>query len=132
LAPGLRAFAESELRLRLAEAAELWRDVEFLLAWPVDGEDGPTLQGRIDLLWREGTGGWHLLAWDADPPVGRDPWQGRKPGLYAQAWAVRQQVGAWPRGMHLFSFARGGAVSAVPREAHAALALRAARGAWVR
>src|SRR5262249_8049973 len=123
LAPGLRAFAASAWRGRLAAAADVWREVEFLLAWPLDGGTGPTIRGCIDLLWRNGPDDWHLLAWDFGP-AGRDPWRGRKPGLLAQAWAVARQVGAWPRSVSLFNLASAAAVSTVPRESSARTALR--------
>ncbi|HEY1381117.1 MAG TPA: 3'-5' exonuclease, partial [Gemmataceae bacterium] len=124
LAGGLVAFAASEHRRQVAGASELWRDVEFLFAWPLPGEAAPTPAGRIDLLWREADVGWRLMAWDAHPAVGRDPWQNRRPGLLATAWAVRQQVGEWPRSVGLFSFARRAATTLVPREPAVRAALR--------
>jgi ATP-dependent helicase/nuclease subunit A len=130
LAPGLRAFAESDLRGRLAAADELLRDVEFLLLWPLAGEAGPTLHGSIDLLWRDGKTGWHLLAWDAAPPVARDSWQGRKPGLLAQAWAVARQVGEWPRSIGVYSFFRCKAVTTIPREPAAREAIQTLLSSW--
>jgi hypothetical protein len=123
LAPGMRAFAESELRQQIVAADEAWRDMEFLFAGPADGENALTLQGRLDVLWRDAAG-WHLLAWDFAPPIGRDHWHGRKPGLMIQAWAVQRQVDAWPRNVSLFNFARGTAVTDRPREPAARMALR--------
>jgi ATP-dependent helicase/nuclease subunit A len=124
LAPELRAFAESELRGELDRAAEVWRDIEFLFAWPFEDEPGPTLQGCIDVLWRDERGGWHVLAWDASVPTVPDPWQGRKLALLVRAWAVALQVGTWPRSMTLFGLTRGQAVTASPREPMARAALR--------
>ena len=47
----------------MAVAAEMHRELEFLLAWPPGSHtaDGPCLQGFIDCLYRDIAGGWHLL-----------------------------------------------------------------------
>jgi hypothetical protein len=123
LAAALAAFADSDRRRQLADAAELWRDVEFLFASPMS-ENGPTLHGRIDLLWRDATGDWHILAWVASSEANGDPWVGRKRELLAAAWAVQRQTGAWPASVGLFNFGERSSVSLKPNERAARAALR--------
>jgi ATP-dependent helicase/nuclease subunit A len=47
----------------LATAAESYRELEFLLAWPPGRPDpaGTCLQGFIDCLYRDASGGWHVI-----------------------------------------------------------------------
>ena len=47
----------------LAAAAESYRELEFLLAWPPGRPDpaGTCLQGFIDCLYRDASGGWHVI-----------------------------------------------------------------------
>jgi ATP-dependent exoDNAse (exonuclease V) beta subunit len=47
----------------MAAAVEIHRELEFLLAWPPDRNDpaGPCLQGFIDCLYRDASGGWHVI-----------------------------------------------------------------------
>ena len=47
----------------LAGAAESYRELEFLLAWPPGRPDpaGTCLQGFIDCLYRDASGGWHVI-----------------------------------------------------------------------
>ncbi len=44
-------------------ASCVYREVEFLLAWPPGSQDpqAPFIQGFIDCLYQDGQGGWHLL-----------------------------------------------------------------------
>jgi ATP-dependent helicase/nuclease subunit A len=108
LAPLLARFAASETRLQLARSAGCLRDAEFLTDWPAPGP-GPRLAGTVDLLWRDGRGDWHLLAYHTDPAAGpsRDPWRGRRVGIAVQAWAVSEQFGTPPRTVALFTLAEG-------------------------
>lgn len=123
LAAGLAMFAESDLRNRLAAATEVWRDVEFLLAVSESGDDGPVVRGQIDLLWREGDGGWRVFGCEAAPPAG-DPWCRRRSGLLAAALAVRRQTGSWPVTVGLIRLATGGVVTITPNDRLVAAALQ--------
>ncbi|MCC6123942.1 MAG: UvrD-helicase domain-containing protein [Pirellulales bacterium] len=59
----LERFTNSERAKEIAAAKQVHRELEFLLAWPPDGErsDGRYFQGFIDLLYLDAAGGWHLL-----------------------------------------------------------------------
>jgi ATP-dependent helicase/nuclease subunit A len=112
----LRRLAESAARAELAGADELHRGVEFLadLGSLAGTGAGPTVRGVIDFLYRD-PGGWHLLAVDLGVAEEDDPWRGRRPGLVLQAWAARQQLGAWPATVGLFDLATGEWVRADPQ-----------------
>lgn len=58
----LENFLSSPRAKEIANADRVYRELEFLLSWPVDGNDlsGRYFQGFIDLLYRD-AGGWHLL-----------------------------------------------------------------------
>jgi ATP-dependent helicase/nuclease subunit A len=120
LALGLRAFAESELRRRIAAAKEAWRDLEYLFR---SSDDGVVLQGWIDLLWRDTAGQTHVLGWDFARAAGRDPWRGRKNDLLVQAWAIKRQTDVWPHSIVLYSFARAADLTTTPGQRQARLAL---------
>jgi len=56
-------FAASPRAAELAAAAEVYRELEFLLPWP-PGTGKPQekyIQGFIDCLYRDAAGGWHLV-----------------------------------------------------------------------
>jgi ATP-dependent exoDNAse (exonuclease V) beta subunit len=59
----LERFAGSPRWQQHAEAARLHREVEFLLPWPPGAPDGRVryLQGYIDCLYQDSSGGWHLV-----------------------------------------------------------------------
>ncbi len=55
-------FLASPRGAALAAAAEMHRELEFLLAWPTGGDPaGQCLQGFIDCLYRDAAGGWHVI-----------------------------------------------------------------------
>jgi ATP-dependent helicase/nuclease subunit A len=59
----IERFAASPRAAQLAGAKKVFRELEFLLAWP-PGEsrpDGRYLQGFIDCLYRDANGGWRLI-----------------------------------------------------------------------
>jgi ATP-dependent helicase/nuclease subunit A len=59
----LRVFLTSPRFGAMTAAKELYREIEFLLAWPPEGSDpSPVfLQGFIDNLYRDESGAWHLV-----------------------------------------------------------------------
>jgi ATP-dependent helicase/nuclease subunit A len=60
----VRRFLASPRAAEVAAAEEVYRELEFLLAWPPGngGEwDGRYLQGFIDCLYRDAAGAWHLV-----------------------------------------------------------------------
>ena len=59
----IRRLLASPRGAALAAAAELHRELEFLLAWPPGSKDpeGQCLQGFIDCLYRDAAGGWHVI-----------------------------------------------------------------------
>jgi ATP-dependent exoDNAse (exonuclease V) beta subunit len=58
----LEDFLSSPRAKEIAKADCVYRELEFLLSWPSDGNDPASryFQGFIDLLYRD-AGGWHLL-----------------------------------------------------------------------
>ena len=62
------------------------------------------VHGRIDGLWQDGTGAWHLLTWSWRPerlPDAQDAWEAETKTVTLAATALRQQLGAWPTHVHL-------------------------------
>jgi ATP-dependent exoDNAse (exonuclease V) beta subunit len=53
----------SDRAKEIAAAKHVYRELEFLLAWPPDGDQrvGRYFQGFIDLIYQDSAGGWHLL-----------------------------------------------------------------------
>jgi ATP-dependent exoDNAse (exonuclease V) beta subunit len=100
----LGRFAASDLCRQLGAARTCRRDVEFVLDLVTDDTATlPHIWGLIDVLWQDDAGDWHLLAWTTAPL--EETWSRRRPGLILQAWAVQQQLAAWPKVVALYSFA---------------------------
>jgi ATP-dependent helicase/nuclease subunit A len=59
----LERFLASKRAKAIAEAKVVYRELEFLLAWPPEGDrqDGRYFQGFLDLLYQDVAGGWHIL-----------------------------------------------------------------------
>jgi ATP-dependent helicase/nuclease subunit A len=63
----IERFARSPRWAAIAAAKSVHRELEFLLAWPLDGNgtdgdgDGRYLQGFIDCLYQDAQEGWHLV-----------------------------------------------------------------------
>jgi len=60
----VRRFLASPRAAEIAAADEVYRELEFLLAWPPGDDrepDGRYLQGFIDCLYRDAAGQWHLV-----------------------------------------------------------------------
>ncbi len=56
-------FLASPRITQIAAAEEIYRELEFLLAWPPGNRDpdGRYLQGFIDCLYRDKDDGWHIV-----------------------------------------------------------------------
>lgn len=56
-------FLASERATHIAQATEVHREVEFLLAWPPGQPKvgGPRIRGFIDCLYRDQAGDWHVV-----------------------------------------------------------------------
>ena len=56
-------FVQSERARQLAEASVIYRELDFMLAWPPGSNEpgGMYLQGTIDCLYRSADGRWHVL-----------------------------------------------------------------------
>jgi ATP-dependent helicase/nuclease subunit A len=101
----LSRFAESELRRRLAGAVVVHVEVPFALN-PA-GEDrkvaeAAVVEGRIDCMWRDAQGRWHLVGYLWDAAEAEDGWD----RLVFAAAAVRGQFGP-PRELTLFDLRAG-------------------------
>ncbi len=59
----VRRFLASPRAGRIAAAKQVYAELEFLLAWPPDGQRPAQkyLQGFIDCIYRDADGQWHLL-----------------------------------------------------------------------
>ena len=60
----VRRFLASPRVAEIVAADEVYRELEFLLAWPPGNDedsDGRYLQGFIDCLYRDAAGQWHLV-----------------------------------------------------------------------
>jgi ATP-dependent helicase/nuclease subunit A len=59
----LERFFASERAKQIAAARRTYRELEFLLAWPPDGNarEGKYFHGYIDLLYQDAAEGWHVL-----------------------------------------------------------------------
>jgi ATP-dependent helicase/nuclease subunit A len=95
-------FASSARGGRLASAKMLHREVDFLLAWPLDQENpnGNYVQGAIDCLYEDGTGDWRLLDFKTNDvsaaEVARAA-QRYELQLYVYAMAAERALGKPPR-----------------------------------
>lgn len=56
-------FGASPRARQLAQAAKVYAELEFLLAWPLaaTGSDARFIRGFIDCLYQTADGGWHLI-----------------------------------------------------------------------
>lgn len=60
-------FLDSDAAKRIAGAADIHREIEFLLAWPPEKQggngaaDAPRLRGFIDCLYQDSQGSWHIV-----------------------------------------------------------------------
>jgi ATP-dependent helicase/nuclease subunit A len=59
----LERFLQSARAKEIAAAKKIHRELEFLLAWPPEGERnaGQYFQGFLDLLYQDAVGDWHIL-----------------------------------------------------------------------
>src|SRR4029079_14682542 len=56
------AFLASPLAAELGRAAESYRELDFVLRWPLGlARGGILLTGTIDRLYRDSAGSWHLV-----------------------------------------------------------------------
>lgn len=67
----IERFLSSARSKKIAEADALYRELEFLLAWPPDDPrpNGKYLQGFIDCIYRDTTGGWHIVDYKTNEGV---------------------------------------------------------------
>lgn len=97
----IERFAASARRRQFAAAAALHREVEFLLAWPsglADG-DGRYVQGYIDCLYQDASGGWHLVDYKTNDVTAADVpnvAQKYELQLYVYALAAERALGQPP------------------------------------
>jgi ATP-dependent helicase/nuclease subunit A len=97
----LERFAASEVREQLAEAVVCRREVDYGLSL---GDGLPAVCGRIDVLWQDRQGRWHLLLSGFDAVLADSPqvyWQARQVRLVLAAKALHEQTGSWPRSVSL-------------------------------
>jgi len=70
----VRRFLASPRAGRIAAARKLYREVEFLLAWPPDRhqQTGSYVQGFLDCLYQDTEGQWHLVDFKTHQLKGRN------------------------------------------------------------
>jgi len=59
----IQNFLDSPRAAQLANAQQIYREIEFVLPWPLDQQpyEGRYLHGYIDCLYQDIAGDWHLL-----------------------------------------------------------------------
>jgi ATP-dependent helicase/nuclease subunit A len=124
----LRAFLASPRSSAMASAKQLYREIEFLLAWPPEGSDpAPVfLQGFIDNLYCDSAGAWHLVDYKTNQVAPRT--LGKVAADYEMqmllyALAAEMTLGVAPVELVLH-FLRGGLEHAFPWDAAAKTRLR--------
>lgn len=105
----LQRFVQSPLAQQLASAQRLYREVEFVLPWPLAGRQQPELiTGQVDCCYQDASGHWHIL----DYKTGNFP-QHVKPAellapyafqLGVYAWAAEEWFGVPPASVSLVLF----------------------------
>ncbi|MCS7305141.1 MAG: UvrD-helicase domain-containing protein [Thermoguttaceae bacterium] len=67
-------FLASARAKQIAAAQKLYREVEFLLAWPPDGSEpkGSYVQGFLDYLYQDQEGRWHVVDFKTHQVKGRN------------------------------------------------------------
>ncbi|MEX2306351.1 MAG: UvrD-helicase domain-containing protein [Pirellulales bacterium] len=114
----IERFVASPHGRRLAEAAAMHREVEFLLAWPPGHGNGDAacLRGYIDCLYQGTDGGWRLADYKTDNVAPADvprAAQGYEMQLYVYAIAAERALGQPPTELALH-FLRPGAQHIFP------------------
>lgn len=101
------AFVESDLWAELAGAKRWFREMDFLVPWPIDavhGEERAIISGQIDCLVESAEGAWKII----DYKTGRLP-EGDPAALFEHfgiqlvvyAQAVRAMIGRLPDSMEI-------------------------------
>ena len=95
------AFLASPRAAAIAAAAEVHREIEFLLAWPPDRPDaeGPYLQGFIDCLYRDASNRWRVIDYKTnrvEPGRLAEAAAGYEMQMYVYALAVERILGEAP------------------------------------
>jgi len=70
----LERFVHSLRWAEIAAAKTVYRELEFLLAWPPEGtvSDGRYLRGFFDCVYRDATGSWHLVDYKTNDVAAAD------------------------------------------------------------
>ncbi len=97
----LTAFLASPRADEVRSARRVYRELEFLLAWPPnrDAGDGVYLEGFLDLLYQDPAGGWHVVDFKSHRGAGRDVRTAAAPyemQLRIYALAAERILGAAP------------------------------------
>ena len=97
----IRRFLASPRAAAIAAAAEVHREIEFLLAWPPDRPDaeGPYLQGFIDCLYRDASNRWRVIDYKTnrvEPGRLAEAAAGYEMQMYVYALAVERILGQVP------------------------------------
>jgi hypothetical protein len=108
----LERFAASELRQRLAGARKLRREVEYVCQVPGSTAVTPGVCGRIDCLWQDMAGAWHLLFWVSEPvpPARQEAYLSRCLPALALAVSALRQTEATARDVAIAFLSDGGVI----------------------
>jgi hypothetical protein len=114
----IQRFVASPRGSELASATTLYREVDFLLAWPPDqnNDDGNYVQGVIDCLYQDSKGVWHVADFKTnDAPAAEVPRVAKQYELqlYVYAMAAERTLGKPPQELVLH-FLRPGAEHVFP------------------
>ncbi len=118
LAALAEAFIGSPRGQAIVGAKQVFRELEFLLTWPLDrpADDGIHLQGFLDLLYEDAAGRWCIVDYKSHRTASANLAAVAEPyrlQLAVYALAVEQILGRAPDELTLF-FLRGGAEFSVP------------------
>jgi ATP-dependent helicase/nuclease subunit A len=100
-------FAQSPFMAELAGAQEVYRELEFLLAWPPERPTtgGTYLRGYVDCLFRDARGRWRVLDYKTNAVTAENVRQAAAPyemQMLVYALAVEAGLGQTPEAMVLY------------------------------
>lgn len=105
----LQQFVQFPLAQQLASAQRLYREVDFVLPWPLAGREQPELiTGQVDCCYQDASGNWHILDYKTgNYPQHLQPAELLAPyafqlGVYA--WAAEEWFGVPPASVSLVLF----------------------------
>lgn len=109
----LERLMQSPMASTLATAKRTYRELEFMLSWPVDADktDGTYVRGFIDRLWQDASGNWHVLDFKTNRVTSGNLLSTAakyEMQMFVYALAVEQIFGQSPKSLTLYFLRTGG------------------------